>query len=208
MRKNMREKIYSILDKPIVYKAAQCIFGPGADKNITREISALMENLPKPARDDLILDVGCGPESWLQKVSVNPVGLDLEQSYVDAYNAAGGKAHLGSADALPFDDESFEAVWCVGVFHHVPDAVVQKSLQEALRVCKKGGYVCIMDAVLPRSGMTRPIAQLLRNMDRGQFMRKEAHLKSLFPTSVEWETNRFCYAYTGLEMLSLVTVKA
>ena len=203
----MRDQIYSILDNPIVYKASQYIFAPGAEKNITIEILALLEKLPKPKSDDLILDVGCGPKSWLQKVGVQPIGLDLEQNYVDAYNAAGGKAHLGSADALPFDDEIFEAIWCIGVFHHIPDAGVKKSIEEALRVCKKGGYICIMDAVLPKSGITRPIAQFLRNIDRGQFMRKEAHLKSLFPNDMKWETNRFNYAYTGLEMLSLTAVK-
>ncbi|MEM9332391.1 MAG: class I SAM-dependent methyltransferase [Pseudomonadota bacterium] len=200
----MSSRIYNILNNPTVYQLAQRIVGAGAETNVSRELGQTLDRLPDGAP---LLDVGCGPKSWLWKVGLQPIGIDIQDSYVEAYREAGGEAHLGSADNLPFEANSFHGVWSIGVFHHLPDQIVQGAIAEALRVCKTGGYVAVFDAVLPKNVMTRPLAYGLRKADRGEFMRKQEHLISLFPEKAKWQIDRFTYAYTGLEMLSIVAVK-
>ena len=200
----MNSRLYNVLNHSAIYKLAQLVLGAGAQKNVPRKIRTLLATLPNGKR---LLDVGCGPESWLWKVGLDPVGLDIQKTYVESYRARGGEAHLSSADALPFKDESFSGVWCIGVFHHLPDSVVRSAIDEAIRVCSKGGYVVVMDAVMPKSMLTRPIAYLLRRMDRGEFMRTEDQLLAMFPSDQKWADERFSYAYTGLEMVAISCIK-
>ena len=49
---------------------------------------------------------------------------------------------IGDAENLPFNDESFEAVYSWGCLHHSPDT--QKAVNEVYRVLKKGGFSKIM----------------------------------------------------------------
>jgi SAM-dependent methyltransferase len=191
--------LYRVLDHPLVYNVAQQIFAPGATTSLTRYIATLIETLPP---GEPLLDVGCGPQSWLSRVGHSPIGVDIEPAYVEAYNAAGGRATLGSADAIPHDDASFAGVWSIGVLHHLPDAVVSAAMAEAIRVCQPGGYVAILDAVLPVSAARRPVAALIRRMDRGQHMRQEPALRALLDPFGRWNYERFTYSATGLEMLA------
>jgi SAM-dependent methyltransferase len=193
--------LYRVLDNPPIYTAAQLMFAPGAVDRLTRQIAALAERLPK---DGPVLDVGCGPQSWLWRIGLQPVGLDVEPAYVDAYIRAGGRAMVGSADAIPYGDTSFAGVWSIGVMHHLPDEVVTNAIREAIRVCRPGGYVAILDAVLPASVLRRPVAAFIRRLDRGQHMRREAALRALLDPFGPWTYTRFTYAGTGLEMLACV----
>jgi hypothetical protein len=77
-------------------------------------------------------------------------------------------------------------------------------LNEAIRVSRPGGYVAILDAVAPVARWRRPIASVIRRMDRGRFMRSERSLQALFPNREKWSWQRFTAAATGLEMLSCV----
>lgn len=203
----VRDAVYKMLDRPIVYKAAQLILGPGAESAITDHINALRKTLP--ADNGNILDIGCGPESWLSKAdrSLKPVGVDLTPSYIKSYNETGCLGVVGSADQIPFGENKFDSVWTIGLLHHLPDSVVHQTLLESVRVCKPGGHVVILDAVKPKHAALRPIASILRKMDRGEFMRMEAHIRSLFPNTNDWKVERMTYAYTGLEMLSCVYTK-
>lgn len=49
----------------------------------------------------------------------------------------------GSADALPYEDESFDVVTCIQSFHHYP--YPQKAMKEAFRVLKPGGIYLLSD---------------------------------------------------------------
>ncbi len=202
----MRDAIYKILDRPIVYKTAQVLLGPGADDSITNHINDLRKSL---SCEGEILDIGCGPKSWLTKADQNlrPVGVDLTPSYIKSYNETGCRGVVGSADAIPFPENKFDSVWTIGLLHHLPDQVVHNTLLEAIRVCKPGKHVIILDAVKPNNPYLRPVASFIRRMDRGEFMRMEPHIRSLFPEQESWKVQRITYAYTGLEMLSCVYTK-
>jgi SAM-dependent methyltransferase len=201
---DVRASIYRVLDQPVVYKAAQVVFAPGADYLLTRRIAALLESLPEG--EDL-LDLGCGPASWLFRCGLKPTGVDINPIYVDSYRANGATAYVASAAEAPFEDQSFDGIWCVGLLHHLPDDLARAVVREAERLCRPGGYVAILDAVLPRSAWRRPLAAGIRAMDRGEFMRRELELRAVLTPDADWEVHRFTYAGTGLEMLSCVLRK-
>ncbi len=190
--------MYRILEQPWLYRLQRLILAPGADQTLFRRFNALLTRLPENPR---ILDVGCGPSSRLWPLGVHPIGLDYSLNYAWAYAAKGEPAVVGSSDALPFPKGVFDAVWSVGVFHHMPDELVHHAVREMWRVCRPGGLVVIFDAVLPEPAWRRPLAYMQRRLDRGRFMRREAHLRALLAVGQELEIERLTYTYNGLEAL-------
>lgn len=87
----------------------------------------------------------------LQQMSAGATlsGIDREPAFFDAANAAAGAigqtAHYqeAQADALPFEDDSFDVVTCQTVLIHVPDA--QAVVDEMLRVAKPDGVVLLVE---------------------------------------------------------------
>lgn len=197
--------IYRILDVPRVYALAQQILAWGADEAIDNLIKNIMMTMPAP--DGPVLDVGCGPASWLARNGVHPVGLDLTFDYMRAFAATNPLAVVASAADVPFRSDSFGAVWSIGLLHHLDDTLLLNTLREAMRVCRPGGYVAILDAVKPESVYRRPLAAAIRSLDRGRFMRKEDELKRLLQQVAAWNMRRVTYAKTGLEMAVFTAVK-
>ncbi len=189
---------HRLLEHPLLYQLSQFLFAPGAERLLTKR---LRETSRTWQLSGAILDVGCGPVSWLWKINAKPVGLDISFSYSKAYHKTGETAVTGSATKLPFADNSFDGVWSIGVLHHLPEPEARLMILEMHRVCKPGGYVAIFDAVLPRSPWRRPMAYLVRKLDRGKFMRTQAELEALLTQRSSWSINRFTYAVNGLEML-------
>lgn len=190
-------KIYGFLESPSIYRLSQKIFAPGAEKGLAEIVKHAVGELSLPGRS---LDVGCGPNSWLTKAGIKPFGLDISYSYSLAYQQT-GPATTASAMELPFKSSSFDNVWSIGVLHHLPDDAANQAIQEMLRVCKSGGDVIFMDAVLPLSLWRRPLACLVRKLDRGKFMRSQEELESLLPEKFKWNCKRRTYAFNGLEIL-------
>src|SRR5688572_11502872 len=91
--------IYGLLQQPWVYTLVQSVLAPGADKIITRRITQLASQMPPGS---LVLDVGCGPASWLWRARLRPVGLDLSQKYTTVFTRLGDSAVTASAAELPF----------------------------------------------------------------------------------------------------------
>jgi ubiquinone/menaquinone biosynthesis C-methylase UbiE len=201
----MRDQLYSILDRPWVYEFAQKLLAPGAEHALTRRIREMLGSLPP---GDPLLDLGCGPKSWLSDLGLSPVGLDLSASYMNSYRNRGGAGIVATAANVPFRNESFAGVWSIGLLHHLPDDIAHAALTEAIRVCRPGGYVAILDAVVPRSVRERPLAAFIRRLDRGKFMRSEEAVRALLPGRDRWESTRFTFATTGLEMLACVLCKS
>lgn len=196
--------IYRILSQPLIYRLATAAFAPGAEARITQEIRRLTSMLPS---GEPLLDVGCGPRSWLDRVGLAPIGVDPDPAYVQAYQDLGGVAQLGSAEDIPFPDEQFAGVWSIGVFHHLNDATAHRAISQMLRVCRPGGYVAILDGLLPESALASPIPYAIRRLDRGRHMRTEKDLRTLLGSGADWRHARFRYSATGLEMLSCIRVK-
>jgi len=199
----MRNTIYRILDHPWVYKLQESILAPGAGKNIVNIISLVLDQLPKAQR---VLDIGCGPSSWLWKLGTYPVGLDISQIYARKYYQKDGDVVVASAAYVPFPDNYFEGVFSLGLLHHVSFAIASEIISECIRVCRTGGYITIFDNLLPEF-KHRPFPFLLRKMDRGKFVRDERHLNALFPSVYRWTKQRKTYTPTGLEMMVYWMIK-
>ena len=112
----------------------------------------VQDRLPAKGR---ILEVGCGPGSFAEEV----VGRDLvcldpipemlrsAESRVNPKRTARGDSAVefveATAEDLPFDDNSFDAVCSLFSFRDWYDK--RAGLSEALRVLKPGGIIVIVD---------------------------------------------------------------
>jgi SAM-dependent methyltransferase len=181
----------------VVFRLSQIAVAPGAGWCVGRHLRRLRRSLGISGR---LLEVGCGPESRLFRAGLHPIGVDMSLSYMRAY-AGHGSGVVASAERLPFADALFDSVWTIFMFHHVPDALARQALEEMVRVCRPGGHVVVIDGVWPRVAWRRPLAYLVRRLDRGRFMRDEAHLRQLLSPQVGFATERLTYTLNGLELL-------
>jgi len=103
------------------------------------------------------LDLACGTGRFMSQIlhafpKLNLTGLDLSPNYI-----AAAQKHVrrwpqvetieGQAEALPFADNSFDAIVNVYLFHELPPRVRPKIIEEAARVLKPGGVFIIADSL-------------------------------------------------------------
>ncbi len=194
-----RGGIYRVLNAPWVYWTARFVAAPGSATQLKRRMRRMVRQMPPAQR---VLDVACGPASWLTSCGIEPIGVDLMENYVRFYTRRGGRAVVGAGDKLPFADESFDMVWCVALLHHLPDAMARQTVAQMLRVCRRGGTVTIIDGIYPDKAWHHPFAWLVRKTDRGQFMRTQQQMQHLLAGSRgDWQMTRFNLALTVLPMV-------
>jgi SAM-dependent methyltransferase len=199
------KKNLDLLAHSWVYGLSQFILAPGADKAITQKLNHLVTHLPAA---HFVLDVGCGPSSWLWRVGLHPVGIDLSPAYSATFSHKEELAVVGTATTLPFFNGCFDAVWGISLLHHLPDNMARHVVSEMLRVCRPGGYIVLFDAVLPESGWRHPIAYVLRYLDRGQFMRREEEFKEILKIdNNSFFLERITYSLNGLEAMLAYRLK-
>ncbi|MEI9983944.1 MAG: class I SAM-dependent methyltransferase [Aliidongia sp.] len=115
-----------------------------------------------------VLEIGFGNGKLLLSLlaradDLTYVGLDIAQTMVAeavAFNAehvASGRAtfHLGQAEAIPWDDGSFDRAFAINVFYFWPAPV--EALCEMRRVLRPYG-TSVVAAVTPEIAMTAPFA--------------------------------------------------
>lgn len=104
-----------------------------------------------------VLDVGSGLAHWDRTLlphlhpTATIVGVDREPRWVTAASERAARDGLasrmryseGSADLLPFADNTFDLVTCQTVLVHVAD--VGRALREMLRVLKPGGLLAVAE---------------------------------------------------------------
>lgn len=83
------------------------------------------------------LDVGCGPGLVMELLSpyLDVHGVDIDPEAVHACRSRGQKAVVARAEELPFDDGSFDIVYCSYLLLWVEDAVAV--VREMARVARK-----------------------------------------------------------------------
>lgn len=104
-------------------------------------------------RGKVALDLGCFTGgrgvAWFERYKLDHlIGIDVKQTYIDAATqfAAMKKIQadfaVAKGEALPFEDETIDAILSYNVFEHVQD--VQRTLDECYRVLKTGGRLFVV----------------------------------------------------------------
>ena len=116
-------------------------------------LRAAAGELPAP-RD--LLDVGCGTGRLLAHAAesfpeANLVGVDAARGMVEEARRVRGQTRLrfeeGSAEKLPFGDESFDLVLSTVSFHHWSDRAA--GVREVARLLRPGGLFVLADLRMP-----------------------------------------------------------
>jgi SAM-dependent methyltransferase len=195
--------IYDLLETPLVYRISQFVLAPGMDRIVTARLARMFVGIPHPEK---VLDVGCGPASWLWKLGLKPIGLDLCHAYTIRFRGNGSRAVTASCASLPFPAGFFDVVFSYGLLHHLPEQMARETVGEILRVTRPNGHVILFDPVLPRIAAARPIAWALCKLDRGRFIRPQHDYETRVLSGAEWKIERFAHSYLGTEgLLSFAT---
>ena len=91
-------------------------------------------------QDAAVLEVGSG-KGYLQDVVTDYTGLDIATSAAKHYHK---RFVAGTATAMPFADDEFDAVWSIWVLEHIPNP--EAALREIRRVVKPGGLLYLLPA--------------------------------------------------------------
>jgi SAM-dependent methyltransferase len=108
------------------------------DARIEEQVSAFVKRFHLSDRP--VLEIGSG-RGYLQDVAQNYTGLDISPSVARFYHK---KFILGSATAMPFPNDSFDGVWSIWVFEHVPNP--EQAFYEARRVTRDNGVLFLSPA--------------------------------------------------------------
>jgi len=109
------------------------------------------------------LDVACGTGDMaveLLKRGCSVTGIDLSEEMlaIARRKTASANFQLANAEALPFDDATFDAVTSAfGIRNFVH---LDKGLAEMARVLKSGGRMVILEMSTPDSALVRPFYNL------------------------------------------------
>lgn len=130
-----------------------------------------------------VLEIGTGTgihADWLLNLSpVRYIGVDFAIGMLSiAQIRLGANTSLAEAmaEALPFDDGTFDAVFCSGTLHHVDDKSL--AILEMARVLKPGGRAAISEPN-PWNPLNF-LAWSLRPLERGQLDMRIPKLKGWF----------------------------
>jgi len=167
-----------------LWLASQNVLAPGASEAIRDRVRRWIRAHGGDGRN---LDVGCGPRSRLKDAGIEAIGVDLQP----------GRCITACATHLPFASGVFNSVWSFGLLHHLDDAAAIEALAEMRRVAQAGGHMIVFDGVLPEH--SRPLASMLRRLDRGRRFRSQGELEQLLARCGDWRAERFTYSRTGLE---------
>lgn len=156
-----------------------------------------------------VLDAGCGlgQTVWgLSQAGFNAYGIDYAISTVDLVNNLAPDLNISVGDVfdLPFESNTFDGVWSLGVIEHFPSGYA-KIVQEMWRVLKPGGKAFVTVPVVS------PYRRWCINNDKFprfngeyddffQFAFPTYQVKDNFTKSDEWifEHGKYLGGLTGL----------
>lgn len=92
---------------------------------------------------DHVLDIGCAKGFFIHDLmetvpGIEAFGLDIsDYAIANAYVGLENRLKQGSADKLPYADNSFDAVFSINTIHNLDRAGCVRALKEMNRVCKR-----------------------------------------------------------------------
>src|SRR5215213_7720966 len=120
------------------------------------ELRVMIGDLPVRA-GDRVLDMPCGDGVYTvllaEKVGSggSVVGVDLSESYLEMARMRAEQSTVGARTcfqagdiaALPFDDNTFDLIWCAQSMYSLPDPL--GALRELRRVVRPGGTISVFE---------------------------------------------------------------
>ncbi len=122
---------------------------------------------------DSVLEIGCGTGSLTlaAKRQAGPgskvVGLDVIPGMVEYSRQKAAQANadvtfqLGSINAIPFPDRSFDVVLCSFMIFHMSEATRREGIAEIYRALKPQGRLLVVDLAMPKPALQQAIAKLV-----------------------------------------------
>jgi len=173
-----------ISNKDIILDYNRIYSGPGIKTN--SGYYRWLVSLLRPKSNTKLLDVSCGEGVFLREFGrrvkdSRAFGLDISDKALakSANNAPSGHFTVADGQFIPFADEGFDYVTCLGSLEHYLDP--EKGMRELLRVGKKTALFCI---VLPNSVSIDFLLHVVKNgtkpVDDFQIIERTAARK-------EWE---------------------
>src|SRR3989344_769736 len=94
-----------------------------------------------------ILDIGYGSGYFLKaadEAGLDTYGIDISEEgmKIAQKSSPNSKLYVGKGEDLPFEDNFFDHVACIGVLEHFMD--IEKGIKEMKRVIKPGGTLLIL----------------------------------------------------------------
>lgn len=172
--------IRRILNSNFVYRTYQLIVKKrGSDLDyVTKYI--------QPKNDSIILDIGCGPGTFLEYYSdgVKYDGFDINQDYINyakaKYGIRGNFECKPVNDSLNFGLKKYDIITANALFHHISDDDASSLLKTVSKLLKDGGYLVTLDPVYVKN--QNFISKKMIQLDRGQNIRDELQFKKLAST--------------------------
>jgi len=117
----------------------------------SRHLYALAAKI-RPNEEDYVLDIACGTGAWLDmlgRYSGHTFGIDISGVAVRSArdNLGHGRFCVGLGENLPFQDECFDLITCLGSLEHFLDQ--PGALHEICRVARDTARVLVL---VPNSG--------------------------------------------------------
>jgi ubiquinone/menaquinone biosynthesis C-methylase UbiE len=131
----------------------------------------VVRSLGNLQEDHRVLEVGCGPGWVLDLVPRGQLfGLELsEHLAATARHRLGDRAeiHEGNAEAIPFPDNSFDAVYCTEVLEHTLNP--RTALEECFRVARPDAPVVFS---VPNDGLIDSLKNVVRKIGLGSLLER------------------------------------
>ncbi|MCF6328817.1 MAG: methyltransferase domain-containing protein [Henriciella sp.] len=136
----------------------EALFTGAADAMRRGSLAELARELEgRDQRQTSVLDLACGAGRFMRQTlnafpRLSLTGLDLSPPYARAARQAVARwpqadVVEGQAEALPFEDASFDAIVSIYLFHELPPRVRGPVIDEAARVLKPGGALIVADSL-------------------------------------------------------------
>lgn len=119
------------------------------ERKVNFMIASLEQGSRVPREARVGLDFGCGLGKQMMAMRErgwNVVGMDPSTHLLRKGRAQGAPVVAGDGLALPFQNNTFDFVYTIGVLHHLPGPAAQSAaIAEICRILKPGGLLCIQE---------------------------------------------------------------
>lgn len=126
-----------------------------------------------PENGDKVLDFGCGNGrllGLLNRKNIDYFGVDISKKLINSAR----NSHLGknaqflkissSQTSLPFEDNFFNVIYSIAVFHHIPSEKLRLEIaRELFRTLKPGGVVVVTVWNLWQKKYLKSLKRIIKN---------------------------------------------